>query len=307
MGGTVSLPEDVPSIHKFRSNNPKSGIGQKFGNLGVKGGQVILDNLKDISSAVGPSAAITGKLVSVALVLLFDTLLEEEKMDMKQLLAQIKEAIHDELTEVEVDKVQSTVEGLKRWVRVELQNRKKSTANWSSEDIWKDFYSEVDRIRKDIDLLMSQRFKKSNKGLFIFLHAAPLHLASLWDLAHLDQRVDDWTKSAHYNDLKVRAVEYANHAETAMDILLKQREEKVELHERQRARSNVLWKSYWEDKMTQQCGEWEYLGKTSYDKRVKAVKENLRIDLGKPTEVAKYWRRIVTEEPVRPNDGIYRN
>ena len=180
---------------------------------------------------LGPVEAIGGKFASVLLLSVFDGL--TEKMDLKKLLGQIKDTVHDELTELAVDKVEGTVQGLKLWVSVELPNRTAPSANWSPEDIWKDFYPKVDRLREDLDMLMTRRFKETHKGLTMFILAASLHLAMLQDLASMDYRVKDWRDSVHFADLKKRAIVYAEHAESATTTLLEQRAEKVKARQAQ--------------------------------------------------------------------------
>ena len=332
-----SNSEDVPSIHSCNKlTGPRSDTGKRFCKLNSAAAQVILENLEDVSSAVktdslglgpgikgvlgSPSAAVGGKLVSAALVTLYGGYFKDDNM--KQVLAGMKDTIRDELEEMEIDKALAAVKGLERWLTVELPSRKDKTSNWSREEIWKDFYPKVDRLRKSTDLLMSPRFK-SNKGLFAFLPVASLHLASLKDLAQQDHRVMDWTESAHYKDLKKRAVLYAEHAEATTDTLQNQRAEKVKIKLRMSLLLNIheslslitiigYWYK-WVDTLTEQRGYSVYCNapmyltvsklladfpeaRAYYKERVDAVKERLNTDLGDPIGTAKYWRQMGGEE-----------
>lgn len=173
MGSYPSQDNNVPSIHQSSSDSETGlNVGKIFGAFCVNGTKVVLDNMKVLSPTLGPVGIIGSKLASVLLLSVYDELFKG-KMNLKQLLAQIKDTFHDELTILAVDKVEGTVQGLQTWVTVELKHRGATSANWSPKDIWEDFYPKVDRLRDDIDMLMTQRFKETtNLGLIMFITAA---------------------------------------------------------------------------------------------------------------------------------------
>ena len=291
-----SSPEDVPSIHK--KSGKAADVGKELAKVGIKCTQVILE-------AVG--GPVGGKLASVVLVATTDQLFQDLNMDMKQLLSQIKQTVHDELTEVELDKIQGTVEGLQRWVRIDLQSR---MMKWEKKEIWVAFNVEINKLRRDIDLLMESRFKGSYKGLTLFVIAASLHLAVLQDLARVDFREKNWKDSVHINDMKKRAIEYAEYAETGNEFIMNERATKVIVKRSVPipgplpiVNHNIIISGYreitqkthrWEDETTEQYGDWFKEEETGYDERVEAVKERLHTDMGKPVDVARQWRAMAT-------------
>ena len=284
-----SSPEDVPSIHK--KSGKAADVGKELAKVGIKCTQVILE-------AVG--GPVGGKLASVALVATTDQLFQDLNMDMKQLLSQIKQTVHDELTEVELDKIQGTVEGLQRWVRIDLQSR---MVKWEKKEIWEAFNVEINKLRRDIDLLMESRFKGSYKGLTLFVIAASLHLAVLQDLAHVDFREKNWKDSVHINDIKKRAIEYAEYAEIRNEFIMNERAAKVTVKRSVPILGSIIIIGFreitrkthrWEDGTTEQYGDYLKEEETGYDERVEAVKERLHTDMGKPVDVARQWRAMAT-------------
>lgn len=305
MGGFFSWPskpEDVPSIFdseagKYGSQEEAVEAGRKVTSAGVQIVGVILSNMDKLSATLPGPAALVGKAVSVLLVIGFDELLGEKKMDMGKVIEIMTQVIHDELTTVKVDEVEGLVEGTKRWVKVEFNHRLQ--AHWDPKDCYDEFSFHVEKLREGIDnVLMAARFKR--KGLTLFMGAANLHLAMLLDLACLDIRVSNWKESAHLADFKQRAILYAKHAETTTDMVLNEREDKVDVDSYVLPAQTMhggggrqVWQ--WVDKVTDQRGpstgnQGEAID--GYMVRRKAAREQLYKDLGKPKEAARKWREL---------------
>lgn len=288
-----SAADDVPSIYN-EVKKDSVDIGEELGKATIKCAQII------VGAVGGP---IGGKLASFFLVATTDQLFKDMNMDMKQLLSQIKQAVRDELSDVELDKIQSSVDGLQRYVRTTLPGR---TERWSKEDTYEEFSKEIDNLRTHIDLLMNSRFKESCKALALFVVAGSLHLATLQDLAQLDHRVGkNWRDSAHISEAKNRALEYAKHAIASNETIMKERVAKVTVTRNipsfipgmltVSSAGELTGKTYrWEDETTGQYGGWFPEEGIGLDKRVEAVKERLHTDLGKPVDVATKWRAMAT-------------
>ena len=301
MGSSPSKPEDVVSIHYEHKT------AEKVFKAGVEVAKTIVDNLKLITDTIPGPAALLAKCISGLVVAVIDDQLAEEKLDMKEVLKKMKILIHEELTDVEVDKIQGVVEGTKRWIKIEFADRLK--AHWDGKELYREYYDKVEELRAVIDTLMEKRFRDS--GLVVFVLAASLHLSMLLDVARLDYRAHKWTASAHLADYKKRTHLYADHAEKTLEEVLQKRADKVEHHQEQQSGGSSMdprlphvvpqsyYSAYWKDELTGQYGETVLStdDDDGYDRRIKAVREQLDEDLGRPEKTAQEWRSALNEIP----------
>lgn len=120
---------------------------------------------------------------------------------------------------------------------------------------------------------MAPRFKA--QGLALFMHRCCKCSPGLAaDSCSLGQPCRQWRESAHLADFKQRAVEYAAHAETALEKILQQREDKIKVYTELPVEPPQVPSYYWKDELAGQRGVGVRSRDGNSDKHRRAVREH---------------------------------
>jgi hypothetical protein len=204
----------------------------------------VVDLARDLSSALLGKIGIPDCIGALILGQLFPGGDEGPPSYFTEVYEEIKNIVHQELTQVEIDNVNAVINGTNDWVRTEYMIMKADPKQAGA------LFQELKRREEEyytqvIAKLRLDRYRMV--GFSVFLIGAGVHLALLQELAMRDDLVPDDPWSSDYAKLLLKlASEYGDYATATWSQIAKARRDPVHIVDNEPAGMNS-WNVYWTD------------------------------------------------------------